>query len=78
MNPDETQSDFNCHHTLNILQPPNPCLQTVRVQARLHLIGPGRGQPMSLGPLGWSFMSSDGLVHPRKIVQVYLTCPHSH
>jgi len=30
------------------------------------LSDPGRGQPMSLGPLGWSIMSSDGLVHPRR------------
>ena len=42
------------------------------------LSDPGRGQPTSLGPLGWSIMSLDGLVHPQKIIQVYLTCPHSH
>ena|SRR5882724_941229 len=50
----------------------------VRFKPGSALLDPGRGQPMSLGPLGWSVMSSDGLVHPRKIVQVYLTCPHSH
>src|SRR5882724_5300982 len=42
------------------------------------LSDPGRGQPMSLGALVWSIMSLDGLVHPRKIIRVYLTCPHSH
>src|SRR5882724_7835801 len=31
------------------------------------LSDPGWGQPMSLGPLGWSIMSLDGLVHPQKI-----------
>src|SRR5882724_1842981 len=36
------------------------------------LLDPVRGQPMSLGPLRWSIMSSDGLVHPQKIIQVYL------
>src|SRR5882724_6148246 len=41
------------------------------------LSDPGRGQPTSLGPLRWSMMSSDGLVHPQKIVQVYLMCPQS-
>src|SRR5882724_12621484 len=42
------------------------------------LSDPGRGQPTSLGPLIWSTMSSDGLVHPQKIIQVYLMCLHSH
>ena len=42
------------------------------------LLDPGLGQPTPLGPLGWSIMSLDGLVQPRKIVQVYLMCPHSH
>ena len=42
------------------------------------LLDPGRGQPTSLGPFGWSIMSLDGWVHPQKIIQVYLTCPHSH
>jgi len=38
---------------------------------------PGGGQPTSLGPLRWSTMSLDGLVHSQKIVWVYLTHPHS-
>ena len=32
------------------------------------LSDPGRGQPTSLEPLKWSIMSSDGLVHPWKII----------
>ena len=32
------------------------------------LSDPDWGQPTSLGPLGWSIMSLDGLVHPRKII----------
>jgi len=41
------------------------------------LSDPGRGAT-SLGPFGQSIISLDGLVHPLKIDQVYLTCPHSH